>query len=173
MPVYDPQELEQQAQQKRRAVVRRRHHGRSFEDTQRRFEGDMGRVSQPLRLNTGMWYWCWGWLPRKMRNALLGPFGSEDEAQSQGQRAFGSLSFEVVSLPTKDPTAAAKSIQLITGVLPPASLLLDMGIMDIEITRPSRRAGKPGAIRFKRDVKQKTYGDITLKGVRVKEGVVA
>lgn len=45
-------------------------------------------------------------------------------------------------------------------------LTLDMGIMDVKIIRPSKKAGRKGTIRFTRDVKRKTKSDISLAGVR-------
>jgi hypothetical protein len=44
-----------------------------------------------------------------------------------------------------------------------------MGIMDVIIDKPVRNAGKGGAIKFKRDIKRKTSGDINLKGVKTTE----
>ncbi|MBA7698105.1 hypothetical protein ES703_106780 [subsurface metagenome] len=58
--------------------------------------------------------------------------------------------------------SAYRSIQAITGKAP-TKLLIDMGIMDITIKKPKRTPGKKGAIRFKRDIEQKTKGDITIK----------
>lgn len=56
--------------------------------------------------------------------------------------------------------SALRSIQKITGK-PPSRLVIDLGIVDVVIKGPTRK-GEPGAIRYKRDVKQKTRGDITI-----------
>lgn len=58
--------------------------------------------------------------------------------------------------------SAYRSIQKITGKAP-TKLIVDMGIMDITIKKPKKTPGKKGAIRFKRDIEQKTRGDITIK----------
>lgn len=62
--------------------------------------------------------------------------------------------------------SAYKTIQALSGEAP-IDLMLDLGIMDVHITSPTKKAGKPQAIRFKRDVKRRTRGDITLKGIKV------
>jgi hypothetical protein len=59
------------------------------------------------------------------------------------------------------PRSAYRSIQTLTG-LPPEKLAIDMGIFDILIGKPHRKPGEPGAIRFKKDIGQKTIGDITI-----------
>jgi hypothetical protein len=61
--------------------------------------------------------------------------------------------------------SAYNTIQALGGN-PDIVLRIDMGIMDVIIENPVRNAGKGGAIRFKRDVKRKTSGDINLKGVK-------
>lgn len=58
--------------------------------------------------------------------------------------------------------SAFRSIQKITGKAP-TKLMIDMGIMDITIKKPKKTPGKAGAISFKRDVEQKTKGDITIR----------
>jgi hypothetical protein len=73
--------------------------------------------------------------------------------------------------------SAYRSIQTLTG-LPPERLAIDMGIFDILIGKPHRKPGEPGAIRFKKDIGQKTAGDITIgkRGKitpRVTKGTVA
>lgn len=60
--------------------------------------------------------------------------------------------------------SAYKTIQALGGKAD-ILLTLDMGIMDIEISKP--REGDRTKIKFKRDIKQKTIGDIKLQGVRV------
>lgn len=57
--------------------------------------------------------------------------------------------------------SALRSIQSITGKSP-ERLAIDLGVMDILISSPSKKPGKPGAIKYRRDVKQKTTGDITI-----------
>lgn len=66
----------------------------------------------------------------------------------------------------KGPGSAYKTIQKLTGVAPD-KLFLDLGIFDIVLTSPSRTPRRQ-AITYKRDIKQRTTGNITLKGVRVK-----
>lgn len=62
--------------------------------------------------------------------------------------------------------SAYKTIQLLTGQ-GPDKLFIDLGIMDIIISKPLKKAGRKGSIRFRPDVKQKTKGDLILKGVKV------
>ena len=59
------------------------------------------------------------------------------------------------------PNSAYKSIQAITG-LSPKKLKIDLGIMDILISKPKKKPGAPGAIAFKQDRGQRTVGDITI-----------
>ena len=61
--------------------------------------------------------------------------------------------------------SAYKSIQTLTGK-PPEKLALDMGMMDILISKPKVAPGSEGAIKYTRDIKQKTTGDISLGKVR-------
>lgn len=58
--------------------------------------------------------------------------------------------------------SALRSIQTITGI-PPARLEVDLGIQDITITDPDG-VGEPGAIQYNLDKKERTTGDITIKG---------
>lgn len=64
------------------------------------------------------------------------------------------------------PRSAYKTIQRLTGRVP-KNLFIDMGIMDIQIKKPTGR-GQKGAITFKRDIQQKTKSELSLKGVRSK-----
>ncbi len=59
------------------------------------------------------------------------------------------------------PKSAFRSIQTITGK-PPEKLKVDLGIMDILISKPKKKPGAAGAISFKQDVEQKPGGDITI-----------
>lgn len=63
--------------------------------------------------------------------------------------------------------SALRSIQTITGK-PPRELMIDLGIMDVHITSP-KGVGEPGAIRYKRDIKQRTRGHITVGKPRFKK----
>jgi hypothetical protein len=62
--------------------------------------------------------------------------------------------------------SAYKTIQNLTGETP-LKLFLDMGAMDVEITAPSRKPGRPGAIKFHRDRHNLTSQQISLKGIRL------
>lgn len=62
--------------------------------------------------------------------------------------------------------SAYKTIQTLIGE-PPTKLFLDMGAMDVEITAPSRKPGRPGAIKFHRDRHNLTSQQISLKGIRL------
>jgi hypothetical protein len=57
--------------------------------------------------------------------------------------------------------SALRSIQTITGK-PPHKLTIDLGIQDIVIERGS-------TISYKRDIKNKTHGDIKIKGISVSQ----
>lgn len=57
--------------------------------------------------------------------------------------------------------SALHSIQALTGKAP-EKLELDLGIMDVIITQPTVAPGRSGAIRFTRDIKQRTMSDITI-----------
>jgi hypothetical protein len=59
------------------------------------------------------------------------------------------------------PKSAFRSIQTITGKAP-EKLRVDLGIYDVLVRAPKKKPGAPGAIEFKRDVEQKTTGDITI-----------
>lgn len=65
---------------------------------------------------------------------------------------------------TKGPGSAYKTIQTVTGKAP-KELFLDMGIQDVKITGPSTgiyRTKRP-KIKFSRDIRQATRGDINLR----------
>lgn len=66
----------------------------------------------------------------------------------------------------KGKLSAFRTIQTLVGQSPDFLLRLDLGIVDIAIDKPTRKPGKPGAIRYKPDPKQRTRGDIVLKQVR-------
>lgn len=65
------------------------------------------------------------------------------------------------------PASAYKTIQALTGKAPPVELTIDMGIMDVIISKPGTSPGKEGAIQFKQDLKQETVGNLSIsKAVR-------
>jgi hypothetical protein len=66
----------------------------------------------------------------------------------------------------KGKGAALRSIQTITGE-PPRKLMVDMGIMDVNIRYPLGK-GKAGTILFTSDPKPQTKGNITIKKGSVK-----
>jgi len=87
--------------------------------------------------------------------AIKEPYrGPEDVAYFIGQTPPGAI---VVSGAKK----AARTIQQITGKAP-GKLLIDMGIMDIKIEKPTQSPGTKGAIAFTRDLDEKTTGTITI-----------
>jgi len=70
-----------------------------------------------------------------------------------------------------DAKTAYRTIQSIGKAATATKFTVDMGIMDITVDKPTTEPGKPGAIEFKRDVKQETVSDITMgkgktRGVR-------
>ena len=67
----------------------------------------------------------------------------------------------------KGAGVAYRSIQQIKGASP-KEVSYDMGFQDVFVRRPSRKPGKKGAIKFKRDPRQKTTQRISLKGIRAK-----
>ena len=67
----------------------------------------------------------------------------------------------------KGPRSAYNTIQVLTGKAPSREIGIDMGIQDVFINRPTRKPGKKGAIRFRRDSKQRTKLDISVGGIRV------
>ncbi|KKN39303.1 hypothetical protein LCGC14_0744960, partial [marine sediment metagenome] len=69
------------------------------------------------------------------------------------------------AIKVKGPKSAARTIQALGGQAN-VTFGADRGIMDAIIDRPSRRPGKAGAIRFKRDPKQRTTLRINLKKAR-------
>jgi len=66
----------------------------------------------------------------------------------------------------KGSRSAYKTIQLLYGRAPSWLLTLDMGIQDIIIDKPTRKAGRKSAIKFKKDRYQRTKSMISLAGVR-------
>lgn len=58
--------------------------------------------------------------------------------------------------------SAYRSIQLFKGRETPHKLEVDLGIMDITISGPTRDPGKMGSIAYEPDVKEKTSGDVTI-----------
>ncbi len=61
---------------------------------------------------------------------------------------------------------AYKTIQSLNGDALGVKLAIDNGIQDIIITSPTRKPGKKGAIKFRRDLKQRTKLSLSLKGIR-------
>ena len=62
---------------------------------------------------------------------------------------------------------AYRSIQQIKGESP-KMVSYDMGIQDVFVRKPTKKPGKKGAIKFKRDPHRKTRQTISLKGIRVR-----
>jgi hypothetical protein len=87
--------------------------------------------------------------------ALKAPYSTKDDVAffmrpPQGARVV------------KGPESAYRTIQTLTGK-PPARLVLDMGIMDVTIQKPTRTAGKRGSITFRPDKGQRSTGNISLR----------
>ena len=87
--------------------------------------------------------------------AIKAPFNSQDDVGHFNELPPNAIFVE------GGPEAAYRSIQTITGKAP-EKLAVDLGIMDILISSPTKKPGKPGAIKFVKDVKQTTTGDITI-----------
>lgn len=66
----------------------------------------------------------------------------------------------------KGAGSAYKTIQALGGN---ADIMfsIDMGIFDVKISKPSKRSGKAGALRYRLDREQKTTSDLSVKGVKV------
>jgi len=61
-------------------------------------------------VSLGVYYWTFGWTPKKSKPVLLGPFTSEAEAEEAGLRLDD---YEVFELKTKDTAKATRQIKAI------------------------------------------------------------
>jgi len=66
----------------------------------------------------------------------------------------------------KGASSAYKTIQALEGDVN-IVLNLDLGVQDITIKSPTRKPGKKGAIKYRKDPQRRTTGDISLKGIRI------
>lgn len=67
-------------------------------------------TSQPLKLDTGVYWWVWGRVVKKdgrITRVLRGPYMSEAECWEAGNALLGG-GFECVSLSTRDEKAASR-----------------------------------------------------------------
>jgi hypothetical protein len=84
------------------------------------------------------------------------PYRDEDLAFHPGKKPPAGV--RVVSSSKR----AYDTIQLVTGKPPAKPVTIDMGITDIEVSKPGHQPGKTG-IKFTADPLQRTKGDITVK----------
>jgi len=106
------------------------------------------------------------WTPEEAKGAIAWKQGFIWVAIKRPYKSTADVAFfkklpPGVTIVKGGPKSAYRSIQAITGKAP-TKLLIDMGIMDITVKKPSKTPGKKGAIKFTRDIKQKTRGDISI-----------
>lgn len=99
------------------------------------------------------------WKPHKYWYAIYPPYKTKDDVKLLKKPPKGARVYKGVG-------SALKTIQSL-GVDVNIVLELDLGIQDVTIRNPRRRPGRKGAIKYKRDLEQRTRGDISLKGVKV------
>jgi hypothetical protein len=92
-------------------MVKRRQYTGGMVDITDDFRRRQEEVSQPLKLDTGVYWWVWGKTMKSdggIRRVLRGPYMSEEESWEAGNTLLGSGNFECVSLNTRDEAAASR-----------------------------------------------------------------
>ena len=91
-------------------MARKRRHIGGMTDITEGFSKRADETTQPLKLDTGVYWWVWGKMARKdgrMTRVLRGPYMSEAECWEAGNALLDG-EFECVSLNTRDEKAASR-----------------------------------------------------------------
>jgi len=84
----------------------RNHSG--FEERMEKFQEGGERFSEPLRPDTGIFWWCS--CLEEGRRYVIGPFNSEEEAYEKGYAKIDG-DFDVIALRTRDTATATQMLK--------------------------------------------------------------